>query len=221
MQSRDKTLDLSFEEAAIVTLSFRSRRHTRDRSRGQSLVEFALVFPLFVVIMLGLIEFSFVFNAVLATNFSSRAAALLAAEAGNGIGADCVILKSIEDEMTAPADKGRIVDVLIYRANPDGTPFGGGQQTRYVRSTTGTSCTYPATPPVTITVPYVLSGVDGYPEANRCNTLAGCGGQPMHTIGVRIQYSHTWKTPLSNWLPGGSTGWTFSRQNAMRMEPIL
>jgi Flp pilus assembly protein TadG len=198
-----------------------SARRRRDRSRGQTLVEFALVFPLFVLVMLGLVEFAFVFNAVLSTNFSSRAAALLAAEAGNGTGADCVILQSIEDEMTAPADKDRIQEVVIYRANPDGTPVGGGQQTRYVRSGTGTSCTYPATPPVTITVPYVLSGIDGYPEANRCNVLAGCGGQPMHTIGVRVTYSHLWKSPLNNWLPGGSTGWVFSRQNAMRMEPVL
>jgi Flp pilus assembly protein TadG len=198
-----------------------ARRRRRDRSRGQTLVEFALVFPLFMLVMLGLIEFAFVFNAVLSTNFASRAAALLAAEAGNGTGADCVILQSIEDEMTPPADKDRITEVVIYRANPDGTPIGGGQQTRYVRSATGTSCTYPATPPVTITVPYVISGIDGYPEANRCNVLAGCSGQPMHTIGVRIQYSHLWKSPLNNWLPGGSTGWVFSRQNAMRMEPVL
>jgi Flp pilus assembly protein TadG len=199
------------------------RRHPRARTRGQTLVEFALVFPLFFMVMLGLIEFAFAFNAVLSTNFASRAAALLAAEAGNATGADCVILKSIEDEMTAPADKARISEVVVYRANPDGTPVGGGQQTRYVRSAGGMSCTFAGTPPTTVTVPFVISGADGYPVTARCNELAGCGSpvQPLHTIGVRIGYSHTWVTPMGTWLPGSSTGWSFSRQNAMRMEPIL
>ena len=39
---------------------------------GQSLVEFALVFPIFFILLLGIIEFAFVFNAMLAVNFASR-----------------------------------------------------------------------------------------------------------------------------------------------------
>jgi Flp pilus assembly protein TadG len=192
------------------------RRHRRDGSRGQSLAEFALVFPLFLLIGLGIIEFSFIFNAVLATNFASRTAALLAAEAGNLAGADCVALNSVEQEMGPPADRSRILEVAIYHANPDGTQI-GSEVTRYTRTGSRT-CTF--TDGSTLTVPYTQVS-NGYPEASRCNILAGCSGQPLATIGVRIQYSHVWKTPLNNWLPGGSTGWVFSRQNAMRMEPVL
>ena len=205
-------------------MSLRSpSRRTRDRRRsgGQTLAEFALVFPLFILIMLGLIEFAFVFNALLATNFSSRAAALLAAEAGNGDGADCVILNSVETEMGAPADKGRIQTVEIYHSTASGTVI-GNEITRYTRTSNGTgrTCSYPDGS--SLFVPYTL-GQNGYPEGNaRCNRLAGCGdGLGLHTIGVKVTYSHTWKTPLNNWLPGGTSGWTFSRQNAMRMEPIL
>ena len=52
-------------------------------SRGQSLVEFALVFPIFLLLLFGIIEFAFVFNAQLSLNYATRDAALIAAEAGN------------------------------------------------------------------------------------------------------------------------------------------
>ena len=45
---------------------------------GQSLVEFALVFPMFFILFLGVVEFAFAFNAILAVNFASRDAALCA-----------------------------------------------------------------------------------------------------------------------------------------------
>ena len=72
------------------------------RSEGQSLVEFALVFPIFFTLFLGIVEFAFAFNALLSVNFASRNAALAAAEAGNAAGADCVILSGIESDMTRP-----------------------------------------------------------------------------------------------------------------------
>jgi hypothetical protein len=40
------------------------------------------------------------------------------------------------------------------------------------------------------------------------------------TIGVRIYYSHDYKTPLETFVGGGS-GFNFTRSNVMRMEPIL
>ncbi len=70
-----------------------SLRRSRG-DRGQSLVEFALVFPIFFTLLLGLIEFAFVFNAILAMNYAARDAALSAAEAGDRSGADCIILDS-------------------------------------------------------------------------------------------------------------------------------
>jgi Flp pilus assembly protein TadG len=43
-------------------------RSTSSHRRGQALVEFALVFPIYIVLLLGTIEFAFVFNAVLSAN---------------------------------------------------------------------------------------------------------------------------------------------------------
>ena len=56
------------------------------------------------MLFLGIIEFAFAFNAILAVNFASRNAALYAAEAGTNAGGDCVILNSIEDDISAPGE---------------------------------------------------------------------------------------------------------------------
>ncbi len=181
--------------------------------RGQSIVEFALTFPIFLTMTLGIIEFAFVFNAVLAVNYASRNAALLAAEGGSDAGTDCIVLQSIDDELTAPTDQARVGEVEIYRSNENGAML--GSPTVYERGGS-TTCTYAGG--LTVSVPYTQTA-NGYPEASRCNILAGCGsGHPIDTVGVRITYTHHYVTPL-----GGASGatLTFDRSNATRMEPVL
>jgi Flp pilus assembly protein TadG len=195
----------------------RSRPTSRARARGQGLVEFSIVIPLFLTVALALIEFSFAFNAILSVNFASRTAALLAAEGGNEVGTDCVVLRSIEANITAPADPARITDVQIYQADKNGNMV--GTATIYVRSGS-TTCDYAGG--TTITVPYTLSQ-DGYPEAGRCNILAGCDAThtSLDIVGVKITYHHAWITPLRSFVGGNPGGLTFDRSNATRMEPIL
>lgn len=188
------------------------------------MVEFSLVLPIFLVIAMGVIEFSFAFNATLAANFASRDAALLAAEAGRASGADCVILKSVEDAISAPAERTRIQEVLIFRSNRAGTPIGGAASS-YVRSGSK-SCSYPDG--TTLTVPYSAS-TSGYPEAQRCNQLDGCPGiaTTLDTVGIRVTYDAQWRTPLQAVLRlvGGasssSAGFTIIQTSTMRMEPVL
>jgi Flp pilus assembly protein TadG len=193
-------------------------RRSGSRTRGQSLVEFALIFPMFFVLLLGLIEFAFAFNAILSVNFASRNAALYSAEAGAVTGADCVILKSIEDDISAPANEKNITGVEVYRAKSNGDDYVPTEKTVFSR-TGSLTCTMPDGS--TSTVPYSRTS-NGYPELNRCNILSGCGG--THTtidhIGVRIFYAHDYVTPLRTFVGGGS-GFTFERSNVMRMEPIL
>ncbi len=205
-------------------LSFRRRRAPDDK--GQVLVEFALVIPIFLLLFMAIVEFAFVFNAILSVNFAARNAALIAAEAGNAINSDCIILASVESDVQAPADRARINQVEIYRSTLTGAVWGGSTPTTYVRSGSKT-CTYPDRPP--ITVPYQLAsggGADGYPEIDRCNILKGCKPDThgvTHTgvdhVGVRISYNHQYKTPIRTLFSGPSL--SFDRANSMRMEPVL
>ena len=196
--------------------------HRANRAEGQSLVEFALVFPIFFVLLMGLIEFGLVFNALLSINFATRDASLIAAEAGNGVGADCVILKKIEDSIGAPSNKAQITQVQIYKANKTGNAQAGRVNT-YNRSGSKT-CTLPDA--TTLTVPYSPSGAAGYVEAERCNVVNGCPTLPgspngVDTIGVKITYHYTWFTPMGSFIGLGITDYYMDEANAMRMEPVL
>ena len=213
----------------------RSRRSTR----GQTLVEFALVFPLFLTLLLGVIEFAFMFNAILSVQFAAQNAALIAAEigdvpgtAGNLAVADCAVLREIERDIGAPASSSQVGSVDIIWADPlTGASRGSGTTTTTTYTRSGSSnCTYPDG--TTGTVPYSAPSPNNYPPTARCNfltpttthcpTTAGLshtGGPDF--IAVNITYTHIFKTPLGGFIQSVGGSLTFSRTNAVRMEPIF
>lgn len=217
----------------------RRRRQTGASSGGQTLVEFALVFPIFLTLLLGLIEFAFVFNGILAVQFATQNSALIAAEIGDTPGtsgylsvADCAILQEVERDIVAPAQKSQIQRVDIIWVDDAGISVGAGTSTTTSYARTGSSpCMFPDG---TIgSVPYAFPSPNNYPPTARCNylvpSLAACPATAgvAHTggpdfIGVQITYTHTFKTPLGTFVNSGGAGsLTFSRSNAVRMEPIL
>jgi hypothetical protein len=202
----------------------RSLRRTvtrRPHSRGQALVEFAFVFPLFMILLVAVIEYGFLMNANLASSFATRDASLVAAEAGNATGSDCAILKKIEDDINGPSDPKNIANVQIYWADPVTGAEKVGSVNTYVRSTSQTkSCLLGG---VSFTLPYIDLVSPQYPEGSRCNVINGCPGHPLglDTIGVQITYNYQWHTPLKGLLGFAGSGWTVVKSNAMEMEPVL
>ena len=192
-------------------------RLRQPRDRGQTLVEFAFVLPIFIMMLLAIIEFAFVFNAISTINYASRNAALVAAEIGDNPGADCQILESIDNDVQAPETQTEITQVTIFWANSGlATP-----PANVYERTGSTSCTLPGGS--VVTVPYTATQTD-YPDSGRCNILAGCSGHPSGTldqIGITISYRYSWKTPLRGFVALGGSDFTITRSNTMRMEPIL
>jgi Flp pilus assembly protein TadG len=189
----------------------------RGDEHGQGLVEFALLMPILITLIMGIIEFSLAFNAELSLNYATRDASLVAAEAGNDVGADCIILAQVERDLTAPASATRVTKVEIFWANPDGT-VNGTNVDSYTR-TGSTTCTFADGSQAT--VPYTATST-GYPTSSRCNILAGCGGSHigLDNIGVRITYTHPLSTPAGRFF-GPNPSITLVTANSMRMEPVL
>lgn len=199
----------------------------RGRQGGQSLVEFALLVPLFLLLMMGLVEFALAFNALLNTNYASRGAGLIAAEAGNNSAADCLILNEIETKITPPAEKPQISRVEIQRTNASGSSILASSA--YQRSGSTTCTLIDGT---TMSVPYSAIS-SGYPPSQRCTVLppSGCtlmtpARTTVDTVAVQITYVYPWHTPLRPLMAafGGSltgSGFTFDQRNVFRMEPTL
>ena len=183
--------------------------------KGQAIVEFALVMPILLLVIVGLIEFSYVMNSRNTVLFASRDGSMLAAEGGSNTGTDCVVLQRIESDVVSPATSLRVQQIQIYWSDRNGDQVGANQNI-YTRGGS-TSCTYPDGN--TITVPYTLSTA-AYVESARCDVLAGCGGShtTVDTIGVRVTYQHFWLTSFAR-LTG--TGVTFTEASITRAEPQL
>lgn len=205
-----------------------SRAESRETRRGQSLVEFALLVPLFILLLMGLIEFALAFNSMLNTNYASRGGGLIAAQAGNNAAADCLILNEIESMFNAPADERQISRVEIQRTNPSGSSV---LATSAFSRSGSMSCTL--IDGSTMRVPYSAIS-NGYPPSQRCSVLPPNGCPTMtparttvDTIAVQITYTYPWHTPLRsvmNRLGGPATtgsGFAFVQRNVFRMEPTL
>jgi hypothetical protein len=182
--------------------------------RGQSLVEFALVFPIFLMLLMGIIEFAFIFNAQLALNYATRDAALVAAEAGAHANADCLILRQVDTSLMPPTNDSSVISVRIFSATETGSQLSPAVEQVYTRGGS-TTCG-------SITVPYTRT-TNAYPYNVRCSDLDRTGCDPAKTgpgntgvdiIGVRIDYRYTRVGPF-----GFDS--TMIVSNEMRMEPIL
>jgi hypothetical protein len=194
----------------------RRRRWTRVRiwdEDGQSLVEFALVLPMLMLMIMGMVEFSFAFNARDSVFFAARDGSMLAAEGGNLPGTDCVVLDRIERDIVSPARPVRVQTIKIYWSDRNGTELSGAENV-YTRTGT-TTCNYGDS--TSLTVPYTLT-TGLYLEGNRCDVLAGCGaGHPgPDNIGVVISYTHNWLTSVAQISVGALN---FNISSATRIEP--
>lgn len=180
--------------------------------RGQAFVEFALLLPLIMLLVVGLMEFGMFMNSRGAVEFASRDGSVLAAEGGNAVGTDCVVLDKVERDIVSPARNIRIQTIAIFWSDKNGNQVGNNANI-YTRSGS-TTCNYGGGG--SLTVPYTLT-TGNYLEGARCDVLAGCGAlhPGLDTVGVRVTYQHRWITSLVQ-----QTGTaTFTVGSATRVEP--
>jgi hypothetical protein len=177
-------------------------RRGRSQEGGQGLVEFALALPIFILLLMSMIEYGFLYNNILTVQFAARQGVSAAAEAGANDGADCTILKAIETALTVPIDKTRITFVDIFQSDSNGDPV-PGKVNHYTR--TGVlDC------PGSVDQPYTLVGAEGYPQTQRRETIAA----GLDIVGVQIGYVYNGITPI-----GSGRSWSVSDGASLRMEP--
>jgi len=116
-------------------MALRRRRRTTktERERGQSLVEFSMVITVMMLLLLGMLEFGFLFDQHLTIEYSSREGARVGAALANGSSTipcaqvDNNVVAAVQRVITSPGSRvteSRISEIRIYKSTATGVQSG-------------------------------------------------------------------------------------------------
>ncbi len=208
-------------------LTMRSRLNTvrdiRKDEAGSSMVEFALVAVLLLMIVFGIVEFGLAFRDRLTIGNAGQSAARAGTAVGNGDEADLVMLQALEQTLANLPSGG--VDIVqyvdFYKADANGNPDGGCPGPNCVRYAytyldgPGPLCDWTPCPDMD------NGGSYGGPwtPASR-NVQVG----NLDVMGVSIVFSHDWITgglvPLPDVACTSPPNNCWVDTTTMRMEPL-
>lgn len=204
----------------------RPGRRRRDAARGQGLVEFALIVPVFMLILLGILEFGFAFDHAMTVNYATREGARSGSAFASGndttmvcnasVDVDKHVIAAVQRVLDAPGSQvemSRVAEIRIYRAATNGTQIGsqaniwapnpGGGP-----SVDGTNLDFSPTS-------------TGWNACTRDNTWTA--GVAPDSIGVSIRYSYRFTTPLAAVVgffgPNGSASLAIDDRTVMALNP--
>lgn len=185
----------------------------RRRQGGQGLVEFALLVPVFLLILLAMLEFGFAFSHNMTLQYATREGARAGAAAADGSMKDssCVnsstgvlqafassdvdplVIAAVQRVLRSPGsmiDMAQVASVTIYQAQPNGSPVTGKVNTWPLAIGAGAvvPCAYPAQ-----VMDFAAPSTVGWSASGRRN-----GGATIDSIGVSITYTYQFRSALGS-----------------------
>jgi hypothetical protein len=179
------------------------RRHLRGEQRGQSLLEMTMILPVFLLLVLGTLEFGMAFDHNLTLEYASREGVRTGSALANGGGplgcgggqspnaatVDNQIIAAVERVLASsgsPIDLTMVTQVRIYKVDTSNTNGNevAGTVNRWVPGFTAATSTSPAL------IFQVDPAVQGWSACSRVN------GAGADSIGVSINYTYNFQTPL-------------------------
>ena len=185
----------------------------RTAARGQSLVEFAVSVPVFVMLLFGMLEFGFAFTHNLTLEYATREGARTGAALADGTvtipcaNVDEEIIASVQRVLTspgAPVTVSRISEIRIYKADANGDQV-GSTYNKWI----------PGAGPTVDTVPLVFkSNIVNWDACTRDN------GSTPDSLGVSLVYSYRLISPLGVFLGmAGTPAFDMSDRTVMALNP--
>jgi Flp pilus assembly protein TadG len=181
------------------------RGRTRGRSRGQTLVEFALILPVFLLTFFGAIEFSLIIASIGTYNFAVRDGARVGSILGRtDPNVDSKILSNIIGHVSGVV-MAQPTEIDIYRSTSNGACLNA--QSGAATSVTVDDAT--CAKGVYNSSGTLVSG--GWVVNNRNDALSSAD-----YIGVRVVFRYTF---LTGFIATVGTSLTLSATSAQRIEP--
>ncbi len=193
--------------------------------RGQSLVEYAMTVPVFLIILLGILEFGFAFSHHMTMEYSTREGARTAAALNNGTdqiscnglnddNVDNQVIAAVQRVLTAAGSQVSLADVQsihIYKASSTGKEPSIGSVNIWV----------PGASPSTVGGQQLLFNrtQHAWDACGRDNKSSGVS-DPVDSVGVSMTYTYHFVTPLSSLLGlVGAGQLTMSDHTVMALNP--
>lgn len=170
-------------------------RAVRQRERGATLVESAVVFALLFLALFAVVEFGLAFKDWLSVSHGSREGARAGATFGQDPAADILILREVEGVM-APIGFPTGSQVRIYNASPSGPWAGSGTTYSYAPGTGCGSVVSPALPGCCDWTPCPEPGRPTYVAPIWPTNQRIVEAPDTDRLGVEVTYSHVWVTQL-------------------------
>jgi hypothetical protein len=165
-------------------------RRTHDGQRGQGMVEFAIIVPVFLLLLMGMLEFGFVFTHNLSLEYATREGARVASTLSDGgssaTAATCTtidqaVINAVTKVLKSPGSPilgypNAVAWIKIWQSDPFGNPV-AGTINQWDNKMDGSLTFKPPAVPV-------------WTCLSRSSVL------PSDSIGVSLTYTYTMVTPL-------------------------
>ncbi len=189
----------------------RWRRRRDERDRGSVLIEAAIITPVFLLMVFGVVEWGYAFLDRLTVENSSLVGARVASSEGANTLADYDILQAVKVASGA-MKSGQVQLVIVYNAGSQSGTVPSSCKTASVASTcnryTGADFTDPST-----SFGCGTGALDtSWCPTTRKDRLTGSSGPPDY-IGVYVQGLHTNATGYFG------RSYTFTSDTVIRIEP--
>jgi hypothetical protein len=195
--------------------------------RGQSLVEFAILLPAFMVVLFGMLEFGFAFSHHLTLEYATREGARVGAalahgtksvpcESGKPENVDEIIIAAVQRVITSPGSGvpiSQVQAIKIYEANLVGDEMGNVNTWGPALAGDGVNGTGPVVDGANLKFGRVSGNWDA---CGRISTFPN-----TQSIGVKVIYEYRAITPLGALLKiAGAGSLQITDRTTMALEPF-
>ena len=185
--------------------------HRSQRESGAALVEFAVIAPLLMVLIFGIVEMGLAFRDRLTVSSAVQSAARIGSVLGTDGDSDFATLQAITAGLNGQLDASNISAVYIYRSDETGAFF-ASDANRYLYDPADPTCPWDPCP-----LPGPGFEAYGAPE-NWVPADRGTSLPNPDILGVRVVYQHDWITSI---MPFMQTPATWTEDARVRLEPDL
>ena len=178
-----------------------------DRDKGANLVEFAIVMPIILLVVIGILEVGVAFRDLLTVSNAAKEGVRVVAAMGDDPMSDCTVLTKTSAALGSSISLGNLVTIEIFKADAAGDPTPG-----FVNVYTLPVGADPADCTEWSPNPVNVGSLAWSPLDRKVKTGPGVD---LDIAGVRVTYTHNWITGF----PPFSGSFVVDEATVSRLEP--